>query len=61
MAPNGSQCKPKDSQTDSEQEICSTIRYLDPDRDLKKGDLLLGIAWVLVLLLVFVFIYVLHD
>jgi hypothetical protein len=34
MAPNSRHYKAKESQTCSEQEIWSAIRYLDPDRDL---------------------------
>jgi hypothetical protein len=61
MAWNDRRYKVQETQIDSEQEIWSAIRYLDPDRDLKKRDFSWGIIWILVLLLVCVFIYLLHH
>jgi hypothetical protein len=42
-------------------EIWSAIRYLDPDVELRNSDVTVGVVWIIVLLLIFVFIYLLYH
>lgn len=48
-----------DSGTNDE-EIWKTIRYLDPDGGLTKGDIVLGVIWTLVFVLLGLFIFLIH-
>jgi hypothetical protein len=50
-----------DDETDSDQEVWSAIRYLDPDRELKKSDIAWGIALIAAFILVSVVIYLHHH
>ena len=49
-----------DSGTDTDEEIWKTIRYLDPDGGLRKGDIVLGVIWTLVFVLLGLFIFLIH-
>lgn len=49
-----------DSGTDTNEEIWKTIRYLDPDGGLRKGDIVLGVIWTLVFVLLGLFIFLIH-
>jgi hypothetical protein len=51
--------KADDNEVDAGQEIWSAIRYLDPDVERRSSDVAIGAAWIVVLLLIFVFIYLL--
>ena len=46
---------------DSDEEIWNTIRYLDPDRELRKSDIVLGMIWTLVSVSLGLFIFLLHH
>ena len=41
--------------------LWKTIRYLDPDGGLRKGDIVLGVIWTLVFALLGVFIFLLNH
>lgn len=60
MAQNFKQNRASDTDIDSE-EIWNTIRYLDPDRELRKGNVVLGIIWTLVFVFLGMFIFLLHH
>jgi hypothetical protein len=47
MARNAKQKRTSASEVDLDEEIWKTIRHLDPDRGLRKSDIVLGAAWVL--------------
>jgi hypothetical protein len=49
-----------DSGTDTDEEIWKTIRYLDPGGGLRKGDIVLGVIWTLVFVLLGLFIFLIH-
>ena len=49
-----------DSGTDTDEEIWKAIRYLDPDGGLRKGDIVLGVIWTLVFVLLGLFIFLIH-
>ena len=49
-----------DSGTDTNEEIWKTIRYLDPDGGLRKRDIVLGVIWTLVFVLLGLFIFLIH-
>ena len=50
-----------DSAIDSDEEVWKTIRYLDPDGELRKSDIVLGVIWTLVFVLLGVFIFLLNH
>ena len=50
-----------EAEIDSEEEIWNTIRYLDPDRELRKSDIVLRVVWTLLLVLLGVFIFLLNH
>jgi hypothetical protein len=60
MTRNVKHKKADDNETNSGHEIWSAIRYLDPDIELRNSDVAACVAWIVVFLLMFVFIYLLH-
>jgi len=48
-----------DDQNDRDHEIWSAIRYLDPDIERRKSDVIAGVAWIVILLLIVLLIYLL--
>jgi hypothetical protein len=60
MARNTKQKRTSDSEIDSDEEIWKTIRHLDPDRGLRKSDIVLGATWVLCVILLCV-LFLLHH
>jgi len=61
MAQNFRQNRVSNTEINTEQEIWNTIRYLDPDGELRKSDILLGVIWTLVFALLGVFIFLLNH
>ena len=61
MARIAKQKTPSDSEIDSDEEIWKTILYLDPDRELRRGDILFGVTWVFLFLLLCVIIFLFHH
>jgi hypothetical protein len=61
MARNVMQNRASDTEIDSDEEIWNSIGYLDPDRELRKSDIVLGGIWVLVFISLCLFIFLLHD
>ena len=61
MEQNFNRNRASDTEIDSDEEIGNTIRYLDPDRELRKSDIVLGIIWTLVFVFLGVFIFLLHH
>ena len=61
MAGNFKPRMTSDSAIDSDEEVWKTIRYLDPDGELRKGDIVLGVIWTLVFVLLGVFIFLLNH
>ena len=61
MEQNFNRNRASDTEIDSDEEIWNTIRYLDPDRELRKSDIVLGIIWTLVFVFLGVFIFLLHH
>jgi hypothetical protein len=59
MTRNVKRKKSDDNETYSDHEIWSAIRYLDPDIKPRQSDVAAGVAWIAVLLLIFVLIYLL--
>jgi hypothetical protein len=45
----------------SDEEVLESICYLDPDRELRRSDVVLGISWILLVVLLAVFIFILHH
>jgi hypothetical protein len=60
MARNVKQNEADDNETDSEQEIWSAIRYLDPDWESKSTDVAFRIIWILLFLLLCAFPFWFH-
>jgi hypothetical protein len=60
MAPNFKQNRASDTEIDSEQEVWNIIRYLDPDRELRKSSIALGVIWTLVFVFLGAFVFLLH-
>jgi hypothetical protein len=60
MARNAKQKITSDSEIDSDEEIWKAIRHLDPDRGLRKCDIVVGATWVLCVILLCVLIFLLH-
>ena len=58
---NAKQKRTSDSEIDSDEEIWMTIRHLDPDRGLRKSDIVLGAKWILCVILLCVLIFLLHH
>jgi len=50
----------RDSEIDPDEEIWRTIRYLDPDQQRRKGDVVFGIIWIVTFVLLGVIIFLLH-
>jgi hypothetical protein len=48
-----------ENDTDSDPEIWSSIRYLEQDVDSRKNDVVAGVAWIVVLLLILLLFYLL--
>ena len=61
VASNFKQNRASDSEIDSVEEIWNSIRYLDPDRQVANGDIVLGVIWTLAFVLFGVFIFLLHH
>ena len=61
MAGNFKPRMTSDSAINSDEEIWKAIRYLDPDGELRKGDIVLGVIWTLVFALLGVFIFLLNH
>lgn len=61
MSRNVKYNKVDDNETCSDHGIWSVIRYLDPDLEPRNSDVAVGVVWIIVLLLIFVFIYLLYH
>jgi hypothetical protein len=61
MSRNVKYNKVDDNETCSDHRIRSAIRYLDPDVEPRNSDVAVGVVWIIVLLLIFVFIYRLYH
>jgi hypothetical protein len=61
MAGNSRPETNREGEVDSDEEVLESIRYLDPDRELRKSDVLLGVTWILLVVLLGVFIFLLHH
>jgi hypothetical protein len=57
VARNVKQNRANDSEIGSDEEIWKSIRYLDPDIELKRSDVVFGAAWILLFLLLCLFIF----
>ena len=55
------QKRSSDSAIHSDEEIWKTILYLDPDRELRRSDILFGVTWVFFFLLLCVMIFLFHH
>jgi hypothetical protein len=55
------QKRSSDSETHANKEIWKTILYLDPDRDLRRSDILFGVTWVFFFLLLCVMIFLFNH
>jgi hypothetical protein len=61
MARNLNPRTPGDSKIDSDEEIWNTIRYLDPDGQLRRGDIVAVVVLVLLFLSIGLITYLLHH
>jgi hypothetical protein len=56
VARNCKQDRASDIEVDSEEQIWNTIRYLDPDSELRKSDIVLSAIWTPVFVFLGLFI-----
>ncbi len=61
MSRNVKYNKVDDNGTCSDHRIRSAIRYLDQDVEPRNSDVAVGVVWIIVPLLIFVFIYGLYH
>jgi hypothetical protein len=61
MTRNVKQRSASDTEADSAAEIWRIIRYLDPDRELRRSDIVFGAIWVLSLISLCVLIFLLQH
>jgi hypothetical protein len=50
-----------EGEIDLDEEVWERVSYLDPDRELRRSDVVLGVIWILLVVLLGVFIFLLHH
>lgn len=61
MARNVKQQRSNDAEIDPEEEIWNTIRYLDPDGELRRSDAVVFVIWILLFISIGVIIFLLNH